>query len=120
MANYLSKWRGDEFLDKFEDAFANNMKRATKHLANEVKKELSDPYPPASSPGEPPHRRDGELRRSIADEVDEKKLIGRVGTNKIYGRMLEIGQSRPFLRTTLHKVRKTLRTILGRKTNVKG
>jgi len=123
MASYLSKWMGGEFLRKFEKEYANNLKRAAVHLSNETKKALSDPYPPASTGGEEPHRRTGELRRSITWEVDERLLKGRVGTNKIYGRFLELGTSemekRPFLVPTLTKERRTIRAILSKKTDVK-
>lgn len=113
------KWHGDEFFRKLKRHEEKNLHRAAIHLKNEVKKELGDPYPPASAPGDYPSRRDGELRRSMAHEVDSHKMIARVGTNKVYGRHLEMGTSkmekRPFLRNTLAKALRTLRRIMTRK-----
>jgi HK97 gp10 family phage protein len=113
------KWHGDEFFKKLKDGEEKNLRRAGIHLKNEVKKAISDAYPPASEPDSEPHRRSGELRRSMAEELDDSKMIERVGTNKVYGRYLEMGTSkmekRPFLRPTLAKERRTIARILAAK-----
>ena len=120
MANNL-KWHGDEFFKKLKAAEAKNLERAAIHLKNEIKKNISD-APPASQPGEMPHREDGELRRSIAHEVDANKMIARVGTNKVYGRYLELGTNemlaRPFLRPTLAKNRKAIKKLMTKKPKI--
>lgn len=59
-----------------------------------------------SAPGEPPHKQTGRLRASVAYEVDEATLTGRVGTNVEYARHLELGTrrglaARPWLRRAL-------------------
>jgi HK97 gp10 family phage protein len=102
------KWHGDEFKNKFERHAEQNITKAVIFLTNEVKKEINKAKsPPASSPGEPPHRLKGLLLRSIAWEVDAPNNTGRVGTNLIYGKYLELGTTtmaaRPFLHTTLAK-----------------
>jgi HK97 gp10 family phage protein len=65
---------------------------------------------------EPPHLQCGELRRSIAHEVDRANLVGRVGTNKKYGGYLEKGTStmeaRPYLQPALLRNRNTLKRIM--------
>ena len=119
----LSKFRGDEFFEKIRSQYGQNLKAAGIHLSNEVKKNVSDPYPPASAPGDPAHRRTGHLRRSYTWEFDEETMTCRVGTNVIYGLYLEIGtasmDARPVLRPTLAKERRKIKAILNRKTDVR-
>ena len=70
--------------------------------------------PPASKPGEPPHKRTGTLDRSIDMETFTrgKDFVGRVGTNLNYGLWLEIGTrkmaKRPYLRPPLDNKRKAI------------
>lgn len=76
-----------------------------------------------SRPGNPPYKQKGHLRRSIAWEVLIAKggaaWIGRVGTNLLYGRYLELGTrrmaARPYLRAALRKYTPELAMILTRK-----
>ena len=113
------KWHGDEFFRMLEEHNRKTLELAAIHLKNKVKEKLSTPYPPASNPEDYPHRRDGELRRSVAHEVVGH--VARVGTNKVYGRHLEMGTSRmkkrPFLRPTLANQRRQLRRIMTRPMN---
>lgn len=114
------KWHGDEFEDKFEKDVQRNLKKAAITASSDIKKELSKAQsPPTSKPNTPPNIETGELRRSIAWEVDKHKQVARVGTNKVYGRYLEFGTSimekRSFLRHTLNKNwRKYQRIIKGK------
>lgn len=63
----------------------------------------------ASAPGEPPAQRLGELRQSVSIEVkgEGEELVGRVGTPKEHGPMLEYGTkkmaARPWLRPSFEK-----------------
>lgn len=70
-----------------------------------------------SSPGEPPRKQTGHLRRSVTREiVSAPNLVARIGTNVRYGRWLELGtsrmQPRPWLvrafRETLPRVKAIL------------
>ena len=125
------KWYGPEFIAKLEKHEADNVKRACIYLTSEIKRVISTKSGPCnenrkqhvpesefdrSKPGEPPRLQCGELRRSIAWELDAGKIVGRVGTNKIYGRYLEEGtehmEKRPFLSSTLAQQRNTIRRIL--------
>ncbi len=71
-----------------------------------------------SKAGEFPRKDFGELRRSITYEVvkTQDKVFARVGTNKIYGRYLELGTrlmaKRPFLRPSLAKSRTAIVKII--------
>jgi len=74
----------------------------------------------ASAPGQPPAQRLGELRQSVSTEVEGtgSKVVGRVGTNKKYGPMLEFGTRnmapRPWLRPTFEKKQKDVEAIFIR------
>jgi HK97 gp10 family phage protein len=68
-----------------------------------------------SKPGEPPHKQKGRLHGSVAFTVDG--LIGRVGTNVLYGKFLELGTrrmaARPWLRRALKEKESEIKTILS-------
>jgi HK97 gp10 family phage protein len=72
-----------------------------------------------SPPGDPPFVQTGRLRGSVAHEV--VGLIGRVGTNVIYGRFLEFGTrrmaARPWLRRALAEMRAAITAILTKRIN---
>jgi phage gpG-like protein len=71
-----------------------------------------------SSPGEPPRKQTGHLRRSITHEVDRSNLVARIGTNVVYGRYLELGcrnlLPRPWLRRAFAESAPVVRRILSR------
>ena len=75
----------------------------------------------ASAPGEPPAQATGRLRQSIATEVTREggDIIGRVGTDQSYGKMLEFGthggkiKPRPWLHLSFSKTVPKVREILG-------
>lgn len=74
----------------------------------------------ASAPGEAPAVATGELRQSIATEVEGegRSVIGRVGTDKIQGLMTEFGtremQPRPWLRPSFEKAEQAVKSIFMR------
>ena len=75
----------------------------------------------ASAPGEPPASRLGELRQSVktALKTEGRKIIGMVGTDKEYGKVLEFGSkfmaARPWLRISFEKALPKVKSILSRK-----
>lgn len=87
-----------------EKAIARGTLRVQRDAKILVSKESG---PPASAPGEPPHKRTGTLGRSIDQETfkDQGDFVGRVGTNLKYGLWLELGTrrmaKRPYLRPAL-------------------
>jgi HK97 gp10 family phage protein len=91
--------------------------RAAMYLKNRIRRNLSTPYPPASDPGEYPHRRTGELRRSVQLQQGKTGTV-RVGANVPHGRFLELGTSimepRPWLSQTLQEERTRLAAIARR------
>ena len=74
----------------------------------------------ASKPGEVPRVQTGTLRRSITHEMHDTLPIGRVGTNVIYGKLLEFGtrrmKPRPFMRPSLMRTLAAITAIFGKPT----
>jgi len=75
----------------------------------------------ASSPGEPPAQRLGELRGDIHTSVgsEGRTVVGLVGTDKIQGKMTEFGTrnmaARPWLKISFEKSLGKVKNILSRK-----
>ena len=89
-------WRGRELIAHVQDTLANRMEALGALMVADIRDDISEPGPiktrpgySASAPGEPPHRRRGQLRRSITSELQRGRIpILRVGTNLKYGRYL--------------------------------
>ena len=114
------KWYGEELKQIVKASSTKRVEAATIILANELKNVLVqqdniDGTNP-SEPGEPPAKESGRLSGSISREVDPVTNVGRVGTNVIYGKMLELGTvkmaARPWLRPTYDRLKATLIKIL--------
>lgn len=76
-----------------------------------------------SAEGQPPHKQFGHLRRSLTYEVKRngqglRRPAGRVGTNYLIARYLEMGtrfmKRRPFLGRAAKEAIPTCRSIMGR------
>jgi hypothetical protein len=111
MADINFTWRGPQAIALVHGELKKRLYKSVVLVANDAKISLSEAYPPASSPGEPPHRRTGRLRASVAFEVDG--FVGRVGTNVHYGRILELNRGRPWLRPALMRNYPKIQAILG-------
>lgn len=109
------RWHGDAVRARIEAELKRRLHSSVILVSNRAKELVSTAYPPASSPGEPPAKRTGHLRRNIATEV--VGLTGRVGTGLVYARHLELGtthiQPRPWLRPALMQSRQKIEAILG-------
>lgn len=133
-------WNGDAFKAGLEKAMGRRIDAACMYLASQVKADISQPgtlryggsrdakgrYVKGTSktktvynfthsrPGNPPYKQMGTLRASITWE--RSGLVGRVGTNLMYGLYLELGTGtmapRPFLRPAVIKHKGTLTSIL--------
>lgn len=82
-----------------------------------VKPKVGAPYYRATTPatpGAPPRKLSGELRRSIAWEMRSNGTVGRVGTNKVYGKPLETWMGHSFLVVTVQQYQGEIKTIMGR------
>lgn len=112
------RWYGPQVIEKTEVDIKKRMIAAAILVANHAKTLISEPYPPVSMPGEPPHRRTGRLRASVAWDVGiTDHLYAKVGTNIRYGKYLELGTSRmaarPWLRRAMIEKTPEIRRILG-------
>lgn len=116
---YSVEWNGKAVERKIRDESRKRMEAATILVANRAKILISEPYPPPSMPEEPPHRRTGRLRSSVAREIiwDGQSWIGRVGSNVEYAKWLELGTSRmaarPWLRRALIEMKVEIAKLLG-------
>ena len=117
-----------EILKKLGDAKEERLIAASEHARNRLVEKLggnrtgrtytvpgtSVTYT-ASSPGEAPASRTGQLRGSIEYETTKDKSV--IGTRLQYGAFLELGTNRnaprPWLRSTLLEERDTIKKILG-------
>ncbi|MCC6227533.1 MAG: HK97 gp10 family phage protein [Microthrixaceae bacterium] len=116
-----------QYLAKIEREETSRMEQAVRHLRNVVVQSLGKRVDRdgkrvvgRSKPGEPPRLETGELRRSIATEVVKEgdRIVGRVGTNKVYGKYLELPGvlNRPYLAKALQEQQANINRILvGRK-----
>jgi hypothetical protein len=126
--NFIVRWTPDRLIRGMESRQLRALELMAIDYAGEVKRVISKPgpmkTPPTkaqaarleaagetrrpSLPGEPPRKRTGKLRASIAHAPREGGRIQRIGTPLRYGRDLELGNSRmkprPYLRPTLRRM----------------
>jgi hypothetical protein len=113
----ITRWAGDGLARAIRTHMKGNLDAAGKALVAEYRDILSDPYPPASSPGEPPHRRTGEGLGSIrhvprdmgVDVVCDKKYMSYLdsGTGRI--------APRPWKQLGFDRARDGIRRIMTRR-----
>lgn len=128
------KFHTKEVMHSMEQAASKKMAEATQAVRTQVLETLSGPrsgrtyYVPgtrrtytASSPGQPPAIATSDLFKSISTSVEGegRKVIGKVGTDKIQGKMTEFGTRnmapRPWLRISFEKSLDKVKSILSRK-----
>lgn len=114
------QWNGAICMAEIRSQLARNLERAAEHVAGKVRDKLRIPGPPASSPGEPPHRRSGELQGNILpllDVTNPDQPTAYIQANTPYAEVLELGgghvAARPFLRPTLVEESDAIERILG-------
>lgn len=113
----IVSWNGDKANEFVRRQTVMAVKRVCIEIVRKAKYLLSVPGPTPSSPGEPPHKQTGQLRMSVAYEVDERSepIQARVGTNMIYGMFLELGtrrgiSPRPWLRRAAYETQERVGT----------
>jgi len=85
---------------------------ATQFIEQTVKRSLSEPWPPASRPGERPHLRTGFLQNSYDSTVDDDGLTGHTGSDLWYAKELELQMGRPHLQPALDENKDAIRKIM--------
>ena len=116
-------WRGKETRKAVGNLLAQRFEKAGEFLEEDIKESLGTLWPPASSPGDVPHKRTGRLQEAITHETQSKgpEVTTRVGVateeDAHYAGFLEIGtsrmQPRPFLRSGLMRNLTRLKSIIG-------
>lgn len=101
------KWYGGRRTWEIRAAIADIIEAAAAHIVRKIKADINTPYPPASRPHEPPHKRTGRLRAAVGYRMNRKTLEANIGVAPTapYWYYLEFGTShmepRPFLRTNI-------------------
>ena len=96
-------WHGRSHFAIVRRGLRAGMKRGADRAAKMVRAKVSIPYPPASSPGNPPHRRTGRLMRSIRSRIGDRgnNVVVEVVATAPYASYLQEGTrrmlARPFL-----------------------
>lgn len=62
-------WHGEEIMEDIAKAVVAGLDAAGEALVEKYQRMLNVPYPPASRPGQPPHRRSGGLGRAQTHRV---------------------------------------------------
>jgi hypothetical protein len=114
------KWNGDLALLEVRRVLGIGVGRAAERVAARVRAKIGTPYPPASQPGRPPHRRSGTLQQSVIsvlDATDRARPVGYVQATAPHADHLERGTSRmaarPFLQPTLLEESGMVRKIIS-------
>lgn len=112
------KWFGNLFKSKVDRAMDRRFEECGVVIARHARAIVGVAYPPASSPGNPPHRRTGRFQRSITYQVGRKsgQPKVRIFAGVKYGDYLNDGTSRMAARPwrkrsykeTLQQVRRIL------------
>lgn len=120
MAGGEFRWHGDEFMRKLRAEMEKRLATGAEVVRADAVRSIRTPYPPASTPGEPPHTRSGAsgLLGSVFCQVraTASKPSAIIGTALKYGLFLEIGTSkmaaRPWLRPALTKTMERVKRIM--------
>ena len=103
MASVDLRWNQDRVITRARATMMRRGVLAAEALERQVKTRVADPFPPASRPGQPPHRRTGALQRGI--QTTARLLVNRVRISLTaaahYARFLQRGTRkmarRPFV-----------------------
>lgn len=113
-------WKGGSMVSMVRSDTNRKLGEASELLVESTKRMLNVPYPPASQPGEPPHKRTGDLQDAVRAEVDTRNHTARIGilesSQAPYAVELEIGVGvapRPFLRPSFLQNLRKVGKILG-------
>lgn len=125
MAKTVVRWHGARVRRQVEGMLDRNLDRAAEFLKSQIQKSMKKGGGRGdvgrrrvrrSRPGEPPFIQTGRLRQSIFARGSGKHSR-EVGTNLLYGTVLEIGgrrvAARPFIRSALNSNRKVIARIIA-------
>lgn len=128
MAHVAFKWYGQQCQDDAKRAVGMGIKAGLIFLTGAFKQTLSIPAPrrrvksakgviyyvatKKATRGAPPRKLSGRLRAGQQWEMDEVGMVGRAGTNVIYGKRL-VKQGHEWMRRTTALVQNELAMIIG-------
>lgn len=114
----MIKWLGNLFKSKVDREMDRRFEECGIVVSRHARQIVGIAYPPASSPGNPPHRRTGAFQQSITHETRKRsgQPAVRIYAGVPYGEFLETGTSRmaarpwrkPAYRQTVGQVKKIL------------
>jgi len=110
-------WRGYEFATTVAAPLVERrMRRASAEVVGDLRQRISTPYPPASRPGSPPHRRTGRLRASIESTLfrDLRAIVARFTATVRYAKFLQHGTRKMAARPFMHLDRRQLARFIRR------
>lgn len=98
----VTEWHADRILADVERGTRNGLEQAGKQLAAKAKSDLSNSYPPASRPGQPPHKRSGALAAAQEHKVvtEGGDIVLKVGTRPGLRYAPIMAKTRPWLAVT--------------------
>lgn len=87
------KWFGGLFKSKVDRVMDRRFEECGRVIRDHARQLVGVQYPPASSPGSPPHRRTGRLQQSITYQAGKKsgQPSVRIYAGEPYGEYLETG-----------------------------
>ena len=83
-------WNGDGFMEWVGERYGQRLDVAAEAVAQRMRDLVSEPFPPASKPGDPPHKRTGTLQQSI-HWTAPSPLVRQIGSSAPYALYLEFG-----------------------------
>lgn len=120
MSDVTVIWRGDDVLREIEAAVVTGMEIAGTAMRASTVRSLSTPFPPASAPGNPPHRRSGGLAGAVDSRVSRqgRNVVLSVGVPtgsrvRRQAEALQKGTSRMAARPFLPEVDRATTTVVG-------
>lgn len=104
------RWYGERVTMAVRNKMKKRLEKAGRFAVKAVRENIATQAPPASLPGEFPHRQSGDLYRSTEMRLDRRSLTVRIVASAPHAEHVE--RNRPFLRRTLRKIKPQLREIL--------
>lgn len=110
-------WRGPQLTAQLKAAVQEALDESIQRVVAEAKELVSEPYPPASSPGNPPHKRTGRGQEAIGWTSLPRKLeayltVALEGFHMVF---LDLGTRhiapRPWVRPAFQRSQKAARDV---------
>jgi HK97 gp10 family phage protein len=115
-ASVKMTWHDKRIVKELGDELVTRLNVAGQLIVSEIRRNISEPGPAASAPGDYPHAQTGYLRQTITYNVDAKKLELVAGATAEYAQYLEEGTAnmaaRPFILRTIRDITPKIKAIM--------